>query len=452
MKNNLKMKIAIILRKKLSLDSGSESRNYYLVNGLARKFSVKTYVPAFGHTAPTNHGGKLSLLYRIILILSGRIPYIEGLKKAQFTEKELKELENTPIIQLQEMSAYYMFEKFLDRMKGKIILDTHNIDYLRFLGETESKNIFEKYVGKLLAIKLKRMELRAIKKFDHILVCSQKEKDYYSKYINSKKITVIPNGADYKRFSLSNRVTSNTILFMGLLSYQPNSEGLKYYIDHVHPRILSEVPDAQLVILGKDAPEWLKTTAESDPSIKLVGFVTDVREHIREAKVCIRPILSGSGTRLKILEYMAMGKPVVSTTIGAEGIKVKDKDSILLADGPALFSKNVVSALVDKQMSEELGRNARNLIEKKYDWSAITVGLQRLYDKLYAAKLKPDKNKYIKNRAYYIKEDLSSLLLYFDFFSQGLSMVARYTDSLAIRKSVDITLRILIIISYYTKL
>ena len=377
MKNKSKTKIAIISAKKPALESGSEGRNYYLSNGLAKKFSVKVYLPTLRASEK-----KLDLLHRVKLIVSGKIPYIEILKKAQFKEKDLSQLKNIDIVQIQEMSGYYMFEKYLDGVKGKIVLDTHNIDYLRFLSETESKNIVERYLGRLLSIKLKRMELKALQKFDHILVCSQLEKDYYSKHIDSNKITVIPNGADYKTFNASKRPMDNTILFMGLLSYQPNIEGLKYYIEQIHPKVLSKIPNAQLMILGKDAPEWLKNAAINDPTIKLVGFVKDVREYLKKAKVCICPILSGSGTRLKILEYMAMGKPVVSTSIGAEGIMVKNKHNILLADNSNLFSENIVTVLLDKKLSEKLGRNARRVIKKNYMWDTIIEKLQKLYDKV----------------------------------------------------------------------
>lgn len=379
---NLKIKIAIISTRKPSLTSGAEVRNYYLSQGLKKDFDVKTYVPSFRNIPFTHGNGDVKLTHKIKFLLSGKIPFVEKLKRGQFEKIALNEIKNADIVQIQELETYFTFERYLNELKGKLVLDTHNIAYKQFLAETESKNIIEKYLGRLLARSLKHIELEAIKKFDHILVCSRPEKDFFSHYVNSQKITILPNGANFERTASSTKINTNDILFMGLLGYQPNAEGLKYYINNVHPKVLQKVPDARLIILGKDAPIWLREATKNDSTIKIEGFVKDVQPYIQKAKVCICPILSGSGTRLKVLEYMAMRKPVVSTTIGAEGILIKDKHNILLADSPEAFSENVVTMLLDKKLAERIGENGRKTIEKDYSWNKISASLANLYKQL----------------------------------------------------------------------
>lgn len=376
--------IAIIAARKPSLSSGGEVRNYYLAEGLRKHFTVKVYVPTFGNSHFLNKNGGVKLLYKLLFLLRGSIPFIEKLKKGTFTEKEISEISSADIIQIEELEAFFAFEKYLGAIKSKtkLVLDTHNIFYRQFLSEMESKGGFEKYLGKLFSVILKNTELHAIKKFDYLLICSEVEKKFFSQYVKESNISVIPNGANIPRFTNPKKEETNTIIFMGHLGYQPNVEGLKYYINNIHQKVREQIPDAKLVILGKDAPEWLKRVAKSDPSITLKGFVRDVKPYIEDAKVCICPVLSGSGTRLKILEYMAMGKPVVSTSIGAEGILMKNNQHILLADTEEQFSKNIVKLFTDDKLAQELGSDARKFIKKNYTWEAITNKLIKLYGSL----------------------------------------------------------------------
>ncbi len=211
----MKKKIAIIATREPSLSSGGEVRNYYLAEELKRQFAVEIFVPTFSHISFLNNTGEINLLHRLKFILSGEIPFVQKLKKAQFSIDQIEEIKNADIIQIEELESYFTFEKYLNNVgEKKLILDTHNIAYQQFLAETESKNIVEKYLGRLLAKKLKKMEIRAIKKFDYILVCSELEKKFFSNYIATEKIIVIPNGANLKTSNGATKPNSNIILFM----------------------------------------------------------------------------------------------------------------------------------------------------------------------------------------------------------------------------------------------
>lgn len=377
------MKIAFITTRPISLDSGSDNRNYHLSKILSQKYEVKIYTPSFTDNVPKNKGKIINGFKKLSLLLQGKVPYIESLKQTKLNDNALVQLKKVDAIQIQEMLSYHVVEKYLKELECKLILDTHNIDYERFLSETNNKGLINKYLGKVISKKVKEIEINAVKKMDHILVCSEKEKEYFSSYIDKRKVSVIPNGVDCKKFIKSNsEAESNIILFMGLLSYAPNSQGIKFYIRKIHPKVIKKNPNAQLMILGKGAPKWLVDVAKKDKSINLVGFVDDVREYISQAQVCICPVYSGSGTRLKILEYMAMGKIVVSTSKGAEGLCIRSDFNILIGDTVEMFSDKINDVLSDDKKYLKIGRNAQKFVNKNYDWSNSGNLLISLYNNL----------------------------------------------------------------------
>jgi glycosyltransferase involved in cell wall biosynthesis len=273
--------------------------------------------------------------------------------------------------------------------KGCKIISAHNVDYLNFIKQVDLyKNPLIRLARKRVAVKLKEYEFNMISKFDHLIVVSNVDKDIYiSKGVPEDKIDIIPNGVDCNYFDplkLVNKVTIDqpNILFMGTLTYQPNVIAIKAYLQHIHPIIKKEVPKIKFYVIGKNCPEWLKEHSKIDNSVEIIGFVEDVRPYIINANVCIAPLTRGSGTRLKILEYMAMSKPVVSTTIGAEGLKVENNKNILIVDDWSEFADKIIDLLNDEERAKTIGENGRKLVEEKYDWKKISEKQMRVYEKV----------------------------------------------------------------------
>lgn len=272
---------------------------------------------------------------------------------------------------------------------GLKLLTLHNVDHLNFIRQIDlQKSPFRKFACKRVSLSYKEYELNIIKKFDHIFVVSEKDKQVYnSEGIPKSKIDVIPNGVDcsiYNPKVLPQDVflMHPSILFIGKLSYLPNVSGIKAYLEYVHPLVKKEIPEIKLYIVGKDCPEWLRTYTKRDASVEIIGFVDDVRQYILEADVCIAPLTAGSGTRLKILEYMAMGKPVVSTSIGAEGLDISDGRDILIADEWNTFAEKILLLFNDEKFAKILGYRARALVENNYDWKKIVENQNTLYKRL----------------------------------------------------------------------
>lgn len=227
------------------------------------------------------------------------------------------------------------------------------------------------------------MEIEVFAKMDFILTCSDNDKKYFKKYFPENKISVIPNGVDSSFFKpcKMGKTEKMTVVFVGLLSYPPNSDGLKFYLKEIHPLVKIKIPNVKFLIIGKHPPIWLEKIAKKDQSIQLIGYVRDIREYISKAKVCICPLRFGSGTRIKILEYMAMGKPVVSTTKGAEGIDYADGRTIFIRDNPEKFAQGIIKLLIDHKLAIYMGNQARKLVKQKYDWKKIVSKLHKEYSK-----------------------------------------------------------------------
>jgi len=168
---------------------------------------------------------------------------------------------------------------------------------------------------------------------------------------------------------------------MGGVNYPPNEEALQYYFSEIYPLIKKKIPNIKIYVLCGKPSQRIKNIVKNDTSIIFPGFVVDVREYLNKAKICIAPLKSGSGTRLKILEYMAMGKPVVSSSKGAEGLEVESYKNILIADNPYDFANKIIWLIENPKEEKILGEGARELVKEKYDWRKIIKGVKDFYRK-----------------------------------------------------------------------
>ena len=210
---------------------------------------------------------------------------------------------------------------------------------------------------------IKRWENRAICASHSTFVCSDHDREYLRRKFGCDNVVDIPNAVELPRGR--GRQGKQTLLFLGFLSFHPNTIGADHLIANIWPTVLSCVPQAQLIIAGAK-PEYLTSYKQRPKGVTFVGFVEDLEKLYEEVAVVCCPILSGSGTRIKILEAAAYEKPVVSTTLGAEGIPLKDGEEIFLRDDPKSFAEACVQLLTDKSLAIRMGQKARSVIEEKY--------------------------------------------------------------------------------------
>ncbi len=192
---------------------------------------------------------------------------------------------------------------------------------------------------------------------------------------------MVPNGVDVDEFSMTvGAGESDVLLYFGAINYYPNQEAVLYFIDHIFPLIKQRRPNAKFRILGPGSPEAV--LARQGNGVEVLGMVDEVGPHIERAAAVVVPLRIGGGTRLKIVEAMAKGKPIISTRLGAEGIDVVHDESALLADEPNEFAVQVERVLADPALAVRLGRGARRLAEERYSWRSIVTGLERFYEEL----------------------------------------------------------------------
>ena len=162
------------------------------------------------------------------------------------------------------------------------------------------------------------------------------------------------------------------------MDFRPNVDAVLWFARHVLPRVRADVPDVCFFVVGQ-RPHRRLDVLRRDPAVVLTGWVEDVRPYIAQAAVCVAPLRIGGGTRLKLLEAMAMGKPVVATRLGAEGYPLADGRELLLADTPADFAARVIALLRAPERGATLGRAARAFVQEHYDWRVIVPRLEAAY-------------------------------------------------------------------------
>lgn len=380
----MKNKLLFLTSQLPELSSGSQVRSYYMLQYLKKSYDVtlccvtdqdvdvaafKKEVHADTYIYPVV---EFNLLQRILCLLQGTVPYVQRYRQSIPDAKLQHLLQTAEICFFSELNGYFIAERHLESSRVHTVIDAHNVEYIKFAGEVSSKSLLHWLAGLIITPLMKRIETNALHHMQLIFACSAQDKKMLKELAPKAKITVVPNGVDCSKFKpVRNTGSGKSLFFMGSLGYPPNDDGLKFFLEKIYPKIKVQVPGVTFTIIGKGAREWLQKYARKDTSVQLLGFVPDVRVHIANATVCVCPLRFGSGTRLKILEYMAMEMPVVATHIGAEGIEVQSGHDIFLADTPAAFIEKTITLLQDEKLATAMGQHARKLICKQYDWEPI---------------------------------------------------------------------------------
>jgi glycosyltransferase involved in cell wall biosynthesis len=260
-----------------------------------------------------------------------------------------------------------------------LVLDEHNVEHeIRSRTMAVVRPGARKLYDYLNHLKLQAEEERSWSTVDACAVTSPRDEETIRATVSGARTAVVPNAVDTEYFSPSpKRRDPGTMLFYGTLSYYPNLEGLLFFLREVMPIVRRLYPSARLKIVGARPPEALRRFEARD--VTFTGFVEDLRPHLERASVVIAPLRIGGGTRLKVLEAMAMAAPLVSTTLGAEGIAVTHGREVLVADTAEHFAAQVARVLGDDELGEGLGAAGRRLVERSYDWRAATRALETLY-------------------------------------------------------------------------
>ncbi len=262
------------------------------------------------------------------------------------------------------------------------VFDAHNVEHDLLQRVAHSSVSSARRAFNLIeSRKVRRLEISA---WDRATVCvATSESDAERmRCLTSTRVEVVPNGVDLEAFGSAQQAVPQAghVVFTGAMRHQPNADGASWYAREVHPLVQRHIPTATLSIVGADPPAAVQ--ALSSTSIEVTGEVDDVRPYLGAAQVVAVPLWSGGGTRLKILEAFAAGRPVVSTTIGAEGIDARDGEHLLLADSPQAFAQAIVRLSEDRELADRLAFAGRQLVEERYGWDRVSRKLIEIHDQL----------------------------------------------------------------------
>jgi sugar transferase (PEP-CTERM/EpsH1 system associated) len=259
------------------------------------------------------------------------------------------------------------------------VLFTHNVEATIWRRHYEvATNPIWKAISWWEWRKMEAAERRYLRLADRVLTVSETDRDAFAAFLDPGKLTMIPTGVDVDYFQpVPVEETPNSLVFTGSMDWLPNEDAILYFVDAILPLIKQQCPEVSLEVVGRSPSRKLQALAETEKSMRLTGWVEDIRPFVARDSICIVPLRIGGGTRLKIFEAMAMGKAVVSTSVGAEGLPVQSGENILLADTPNDFADSVVSLLRDANERRRLGTSARALVQEKYSWPRVAESFAR---------------------------------------------------------------------------
>lgn len=324
-------------------------------------------------------------------LFTGKSYHVQRFESASFRKALIRILKtgSFDIVQLETLFVCPYIPVIRKYSTAKIILRAHNIEHLiweRLADETGNR--LKRWYIRHLASTLKEYEHTIIRQVDGIAAITLKDADYFTNVLNSAGVNQsaipvidIPFGLDIGIYSLPAGKTNPVSLFsIGSMNWMPNEEGVKWFLENVWPGIREQYPSLTYYLAGRSMPDWMRQLKM--PGVEVLGEVEDAHEFIRDHSVMIVPLFSGSGIRIKIIEGMALGKTIISTSLGAEGISYINGENILIANTPCEFFDMISLCCEDPGRRQMIGRNARELIEREYDRDAITHRLISFYQHL----------------------------------------------------------------------
>lgn len=261
----------------------------------------------------------------------------------------------------------------------------HNVEYVLL----ERRAATERGVSRLFwneqARRLRRFEAEALRGATRTIAVSDLDAEILRQLTPGAEVRTVPNGVDTGFFQPGvDAPDADELVFVGAMTHYPNVDSVRYFVDDILPRIRASRPNARFTVIGAHPPESIRSCG-SVPGVNIVGQVPDIRPHVGKAAVYVVPLRVGGGTRLKILDAMAMGKAIVSTSVGCEGLMVTDGRDIAVEDAPATFADRVLALMGDAPRREAMGAAARDTVQAFYGWERLGAMQEAVYQEALAA-------------------------------------------------------------------
>ena len=264
---------------------------------------------------------------------------------------------------------------------ARVVLRSLNVEFRIWEGLVRNeRSALRRFALRRVAASLRAYEVRQLNTADAIVPISTEDGEEFRRLGCMRPMHVVPCGITPGDLP-ANAPESGTVGFIGSLDFRPNQEAVMWIVDELWPRVIERAPEAHLSIAGSSAPDWLRRHA-AGKNIEFLGTVDDARAFLTRMSVVIAPLFAGGGMRIKVLEAMALARPVVATTLGAGGIDVESDRDIIIADDVMAFAGGVTRLLREPGTAARIGDAARNTVRDRYDNDTLARGLLRFYESL----------------------------------------------------------------------
>jgi polysaccharide biosynthesis protein PslH len=383
----------------LPLDKGGKLRTWHLMRHLARRHHITFLSFADPDTPEGDRAGMLEVCAELVTVprrepskgslrflldaasyVVRRLPYAVGKYRSADLQARLADLLATGEFDLVVCDFLAPVANVPAHLPCPSVLFTHNVEAEIWRRHADTaRSPLRKALLSAQWRRTVRFERDAVRRFDLVLAVSDTDRrtllQAYGPLRNA--VHVVPTGVDTRYFGdVTGPVRPRHMVFTGSMDWLPNEDGMLYFVRDVLPLVRREEPDATVAIVGR-TPTPAIVKLGSEHGVEVTGRVDDVRPHMAAGAVYIVPLRIGGGTRLKIFEAMAMGKPVVSTSVGAEGLPVEPGADVIIADSPHKFAEAVVRLFRSEEERTRIGEAGRRLVAEQYDWSAVFGHLEQ---------------------------------------------------------------------------
>lgn len=395
------MKILVVTTKSpYPLYEGRALRTYNLIRQTAREHEVHLLsfvqtpeevdgiehmkqVCASVKSVPLYMGGRGPLLWDALRELVSASPLLAVKYRSAAMFRHIDEALAEGGFDLVHLDMLHLAD-YIERVhRLPVVLVEHNVESVLLERRVQAESHWFKraYFGYQLR-KLRRYEAWACAAADHVVAVSDNDGEQLKAMAGHSRVTAIPNGVDTSYFQPAGAGSRpNSVVFVGGLTWFPNLDAIGYFCAEILPLILREIPDFTITVVGKNPSSGVDEAIQGNPHVRLAGLVEDVRPYIEEATAYVVPLRVGGGTRLKILDALASGKALISTSVGAEGLELEPGRDILIADDPRSFADAVVRVLRNASVAQELAHNGRAAVQRRYEWNVIARGLLDVYQR-----------------------------------------------------------------------
>lgn len=373
------------------VDKGGRIRTYQMLRAIAREHRVTYLTLDDGLAAPDARALAREYAQDVVTVpfdppprgsarfyldlarnVASSLPYAVGKYRSRAFEGEVARLAAGADVVVCDFLAPAV--NLPARLPAPVVLFQHNVEaeIWRRHADVASNAVAKRYFGEQFR-RMARFEGEVCRRVDHVVAVSDQDADHFRARYGATAVSAVATGVDTSFFAPSGAETPTgpELVFTGSMDWMPNEDGILWFAREILPRLRARVPGATVTVVGRNPTAALKALAGEGSGIRVTGRVDDVRPYMERARVFVVPLRVGGGTRLKIYEAMAMGLPVVSTTVGAEGLPVTDGEHLVIGDTPDAFADACAALLADPARAGAIGSAAQTLVREHFDWARI---------------------------------------------------------------------------------